>query len=133
MNMPTRPDGTLADLDGHTHGGRYHSHIGGSQPHDHTEPPQPPRRRGGAVPGFIIAVIGAAILWFPWFGGGAYSVSYAHGVCHSTVGQVAQLFSGQAVRDCGYVGTAYTAGWLVLVAGLGIAGFCLRRDHRSAR
>ena len=127
MSAPTRPDGTLADLNGHTHNGQYHSHPGGDSPHDHS--PIPGRRPGRAREswGVLVVIVAAAGLWLPWFayGGQVYSISEANGQCSSGVGQLAQALDAQTSAVCGHVGNLYVLLWLALVVGGGLLAWGL--------
>lgn len=77
---------------------------------------------GLLVLGVAAAGVAAAGAWIPFLpvGDSHVSVSTAHGVCSSAVGQFAQTLSGQAQVDC----TAVTAGFWGAIL-VGIAGLAL--------
>jgi hypothetical protein len=77
---------------------------------------------GLLVLGVSAVGVAAAGAWVPFLhlGTDHLSVSTAHGLCSSTLGQYAQAISGRAQLDC----TAVTAGyWGALV--VGVAGLAL--------
>lgn len=82
------------------------------------------RRIGKAllVLGVAAAGVAAAGAWIPFLpvGDSHLSVSAAHGLCSSDLGQFAQTLSGQAQVDC----TAVTAGFWGAIL-VGIAGLAL--------
>ena len=88
--------------------------------------PRPPRRHQNSAGLLVLGVsavgVAAAGAWVPFLhlGTDHLSVSTAHGVCSSTLGQYAQALSGRVQLDC----TAVTAGyWGALV--VGVAGLVL--------
>ena len=75
---------------------------------------------GLLVLGVSAAGVAAAGEWVPFLrlGDSHISVSTAHGLCSSSLGQFAQAVSGQAQLDCTAVTAGYWAALLVGIAGL---------------
>jgi hypothetical protein len=67
-----------------------------------------------------LVVIGAALalMYAPLMAGGQMSLSQAHGLCNSQLGQFVQAASGNLRVSCGTAGVGW---WLVLLlAGIGL-------------
>jgi hypothetical protein len=75
---------------------------------------------GLLVLGVSAAGVAAAGEWVPFLraGDSHLSVSTAHGICSSTLGQFAQAASGQVQLDCTAVTVGYWGGILAGIAGL---------------
>ena len=75
---------------------------------------------GLLVLGASAVAVAAAGAWVPFLplGDSHISVSTAHGLCSSAVGQFAQAVSGQAQLDCSAVTAGYWGAILVGIAGL---------------
>ena len=85
------------------------------------------RTRILAAVGAVLALLALVAPRLPLFasglGSGRLSVVGAHALCSSTLGRFAVAVSGAASSRCAAVSAASTAGWLVLLASLALAGY----------
>jgi hypothetical protein len=92
---------------------------------------------GLVVLGVSAAAVAAAGEWVPFLrAGDSYlSVSTAHGLCSSTLGQYAQAASGQVQLDCTAVTIGYWGALLAGIAGLVliVVGILRMSAERAAR
>lgn len=102
--------------------------------------PRPRKRWPGVVAvlaivvGLLLAVAGLTAPTLPIPGANGYSLSDAHGLCQSALGQLASAADQDTHTNCTRIGWLYTACWLfaaagVLVALSGAAGLWQRRTR----
>lgn len=132
----TRPEQALSDPEGHTHDGRYHAHIGGQTPHDHTPtiPYRIPARTKRLIAGIIGLIAGCAGQWWPWFhtNSGAYSIAQIHGICTSGLGQIAQAIDGHSAAGCNTATAGYGLMWLIILVSAGLVAWGLLGGRSSS-
>jgi hypothetical protein len=83
--------------------------------------------------GPILGVISAVLLFTPLIplGDAHVSLSEAHGLCSSGLGQFASLISLSIAHDCSEVNLFFTLCWVALVAGAGMLIYGLMLERRG--
>jgi hypothetical protein len=124
MTAPTRPESALTDPEGHTHDGRYHTHISGQIPHNHTPtiPYRIPARTKRIIAGIAGLILGAIAQWGPIIrtNGRGYSVAQIHGICTSGLGQLAQAIDTRVTTQCDAATAGYGLLWLIILISAGV-------------
>ena len=76
-------------------------------------------KMAGGLSMIIVAILG---MFIPWLSveGTRFSISQAHSLCNSALGQLAQGFSSGASVDCGLVTGGYYAFIVIAIAGVAL-------------